>query len=154
MDLENLHPAAAFMVGRGDLQWWKEAAQGQVVDLLEAILHIRAGRLFPAIGLDRIADRLDMDCGIEDTAVVDHRIVHCLWRFFPLRLVHRLDFLADRVVVAGAGELQGVIAFRDLPAACRQDVGLGRGPDEADDLGQRIPGPLVFLDSHRGRTAK
>ena len=148
MHLENLHPATAFMVGRGNLQWWKEAVQAEVVDLLEAILHIRAGQLFPAIGLDRIADRLDMDRGIEDAAVVDHRVVHRLWRLFTLRLVHRLDFLADRVVVAGAGELQGVIPLCDLPAAGRLDVGLGRGPDEPDDLGQRIPGALVFLDRH------
>src|SRR5205823_2521497 len=79
--LENLYPAAAFMVGRSDLQWWKQAAQRQIVDLLETILYIRAGRLLPAISLDGVADRLDMDRRIEDAAVVDHRIVHRLWRF-------------------------------------------------------------------------
>src|SRR5271169_1975793 len=71
MRLEDLHPAAAFMVRRGDLQGWDETAQGEVVDLFEPVLYIRAGRLLPAIGLDRITDRLDVDGSIENTTVVN-----------------------------------------------------------------------------------
>ncbi len=102
------------------------------MDLLEALFHIVAGRLFAAIGLERIADRLDVNGGPQDATVVDHGVVHLLYRFLALRLVHRLDFMADGIVIAGAGELQGVVAFRDRKSTGRVDVGLGRGPDEAE----------------------
>src|SRR6516162_8523799 len=135
MDLEDLYPSAAFVVGGCDLERRNEAAQGEDMDLLEAVLHICSGRLFAARRLQRVADRLDVERRVEDATVVDHRIVHCLGRLLALGLVHGLAFLTHRIVVAGAGELQGVIAFRYLPAACRLDVGFGRRPDQPDHLG-------------------
>src|SRR6516165_12746457 len=47
-DLEDLHPAAAFVVGRGDLQRRDETAQCEVADLLEALFHIGSGRWLAA----------------------------------------------------------------------------------------------------------
>src|ERR1700737_4859999 len=81
LDLEDLHPAAAFVVRRGHLERWHQAAEAEIVDLLEALLHILAGWLLAAVCFERIADRLDMDGGPQDAAVVDHRVVHLLWRF-------------------------------------------------------------------------
>ena len=116
------------------------------MDLLEAALYIRAGRLFAAIGLERIADRLDMDGGPQDAAVVDHRVIHLLWRLLALRLIHRLNFLAHGIVVAGACELQGVVPFGHREAAGRQDISLGGCPDEPHHLRQRVAVALEFLD--------
>src|SRR5437660_12277222 len=59
LDLEDLHPAAAFMVGRGDLQRRYQAAEREVLDRLEALAHVLAGRLGAALRLDGVADRLD-----------------------------------------------------------------------------------------------
>src|SRR5438270_1696005 len=134
LDLENLHPAAALVVLRGDLERRNQALEGEIVYLFEALLDILAGRLPAARCLDRIADRLDVKRRVEDCTVVDHRVVHPLWRLLALRLVHGLDFLADRIVVAGTGECQRVIALCHWPATGRQDIGLGRGPDEAHHL--------------------
>src|SRR6266436_6105033 len=47
-DLENLDPAAALMVGRGDLERRDQAPEVEVVDLLEAVLDLLAGRLLAA----------------------------------------------------------------------------------------------------------
>src|SRR6202022_1675516 len=154
LDLENLHPATALVILGGDLERRKEPAQGEVVDLLEALLDVLAGRLAATRCFDRIADRFDMQRRVEDCTVVDDRVVHPLWRLLALHLVHRLDFLADGIVVAGSGELQRVIALRHCPATGRQDIGLGRGPDEAHHLRQRIAGALVLLDRHGGGAAE
>src|ERR1700726_3385611 len=55
LDLEDLHPAAAFMVGLSHLERRNQSAQAEIVDLLKALLHVLPGRLFAAIGLERIA---------------------------------------------------------------------------------------------------
>src|SRR5260370_23138281 len=93
--LEDLHPATAFMVGSVDLERRNQTAEAEIVDRFEAFLHVFSGRLLAARRLERIADRLDMDGGPKDAAVVNHPVVHLLRRLFSLRLVHRLDFLAD-----------------------------------------------------------
>src|SRR6516162_11828324 len=59
LDLENLHPAAALMVRRADLERWHQPAQAKAFDLLEALLHILAGRLLAAVQCERVARRLD-----------------------------------------------------------------------------------------------
>src|SRR6267378_648737 len=63
LDLEDLDKSAAFMVRRGDLERRDQTAEAEILDRLEALLHILAGRLLPAVRLDRVADRLDMDGG-------------------------------------------------------------------------------------------
>src|SRR6516164_10742157 len=126
MDLEDLHPSAAFVIGGRDLERRHETAQGEVMDLLETALHICSGRLFAARRLQCVPDRLDVERRVEDSTVVDHRIVHRLGRLLALCLVHGLDVLTHRIVVAGAGKLQRVIAFCYLPATRRLDVGFGR----------------------------
>src|SRR5215467_12260047 len=55
MDLKDLHPAAALVVLRGYLERWDQAAEGEIPDLLEPILHIGAGRLLAAIGFESVA---------------------------------------------------------------------------------------------------
>src|SRR5260221_13226620 len=86
LDLEDLHPATAFMVGSVDLERRNQTAEAEIVDRFEAFLHIFPGRLLAARRLERIADRLDMDGGPKDAAVVNHRVVHLLRRLFALRL--------------------------------------------------------------------
>src|SRR5215207_2694417 len=100
LDLVDLHPAAAFVILRGHGERRHDAAERELLDRLEALLDLLAGRLLAAIRLHRVADRLDVQRRIQDAAIVHHRIAHLLRRLFALRLVHGLDFLAHRVVVA------------------------------------------------------
>src|SRR6266581_6468554 len=67
-DLEDLDKSAAFMVRRGDLERRHQPAEADILDRLEALLHVLAGRLLAAIRLDRIADRLDMECRPQQAA--------------------------------------------------------------------------------------
>src|SRR6266853_3924394 len=94
LDLEDLDKSAAFMVRRGDLEGRHQTTEAEVLDRLEALLHILAGRLLPAIRFDRIANRLDMQRRPQQAAVVHHRTVHSLLRLLAARLVHLPDFLA------------------------------------------------------------
>src|SRR6266542_3104435 len=61
LDLEDLDKSAAFMVRRGDLERRHQPAEAEILDRLEALLHILAGRLLAAVRFERIADRLDME---------------------------------------------------------------------------------------------
>src|SRR6266404_5529029 len=61
LDLVDLNEPAAFMVRRGDLEGRHQTTDTEIIDRLEALLHILTGRLLPAIRLDRIANRLDME---------------------------------------------------------------------------------------------
>src|SRR5437773_11428739 len=61
LDLEDLDKSAAFMVRRVDLERRHQPAEAEVLDRLEALLYILAGRLLPAVRFDRIANRLDME---------------------------------------------------------------------------------------------
>src|SRR6266699_4756370 len=69
LDLEDLDKSAAFMVRRGDLERRHHPAEAEILDRLEALLHILAGRLLSAVGLDRIANRLDMEGRPQQSAV-------------------------------------------------------------------------------------
>src|SRR5260221_12884558 len=60
LDLEDLDKSAAFMVRRGDLEGRHQATEAEIIDRLEALLHILAGRRLAAVRFDRIANRLDM----------------------------------------------------------------------------------------------
>src|SRR5882724_934770 len=104
LDLEDLDESAAFMVRRGDLERRHQTTKAEILDRLEALLHILAGRLLPAVRFDRVADRLDMEGRPQQTPVVHHRTFHHLLRLLAPRLVHFPDFLAYRVVVADPGE--------------------------------------------------
>src|SRR6266478_2875804 len=61
LDLKDLDKSAAFMVRRGDLERRNQTTEAEILDRLEALLHLLAGRLLPAIRLDCVADRLDME---------------------------------------------------------------------------------------------
>src|SRR6266705_2508506 len=78
LDLKDLDKSAAFMVRRGDLERRHQPAEAEILDRLEALLYILAGRLLPAVGFERIADRLDMQGGPQQTPIVHHRAVHRL----------------------------------------------------------------------------
>src|SRR5437773_3279773 len=109
LNLEDLDPAATLVIGRGDFERWHEAAQAETADRFQPLLDVVAGRLLAAIRLQRVADRLDMDGGLQQTAVVVDRVfVHALEGLLALLLVHLLDLLPDRILVTGAGELHGV----------------------------------------------
>src|ERR1700736_2490375 len=86
LDLEDLYPAAAFMVGRGDLQRRNQAAEGEVLDRLEALAHVLAGRLGAALRLNGVADRLDVNGGDQQSTVVIDGRRHFLRRLFALGL--------------------------------------------------------------------
>src|SRR6266851_3539420 len=90
LDGPDLHPATAFMVGGGDLHRWYEAAQGEALDRLHALLDLLRGRHGAALRLDGIAQRLDVDRRMQDTAVVVDGRVHLLRCGLALRLVHGL----------------------------------------------------------------
>src|SRR5215471_3853426 len=53
-DLEDLHPAATLVLGRGDLQRWYQTTQRQAVNHLEAFFHVLAGRRLAACQLQGI----------------------------------------------------------------------------------------------------
>src|SRR5215472_1655807 len=76
LDLEDLHPAAALVVGRGYLERWHQTAEAKVTDRFEALLDLFAGRLVSAIRLDRVAGRLDVKGGPQQATVVHDRVVH------------------------------------------------------------------------------
>src|SRR5947209_20571813 len=70
LHLPDLHKAAAFMVGFGDLQWRHQSAEGEVRDLLEARLRVDASDLAVRFGLQRVADGLDVQRRNEHATVV------------------------------------------------------------------------------------
>src|SRR6516225_11811483 len=76
LDLKNLHPAAAFVVARGDLERRDQAAKREVVDRLEARFDVFAGRGLAAGRLKGVARRLDVERRPEDPKVVHNRVVH------------------------------------------------------------------------------
>src|SRR3954453_23997161 len=82
LDLKHLDPAAALVSGRCDLEWGNEAAQSETADRFHALFDVIAGRSLAAIGPQGIADRLDMDGGLQQAAVVVHCVfVHALEGF-------------------------------------------------------------------------
>src|SRR5262249_39962813 len=151
LDLEDLHPAATLVVRSAEFHWRYEATQGYVVDRLEALLHVVAGRLCAAFGLNRVANGLDMNGADQEAAIVIDGVRHFLWRLLALGLIHGDDFLAHGIVVTHAGELDRVIPLGNRPAAGGLDVGLSRGPDHHDHLGKRVTGALQLLHCDRWR---
>src|SRR6266699_1549437 len=154
LDLKDLDKSAAFMVRRGDLERRHQPAEAEILDRLEALLHVLAGRLLAAVRLDRIANRLDMEGRPQQSAVVHDCAFHHLLRLLAPRLVHLPDFLAHGVVVADPGERHRVIAFRDRPAACPGDVLFARRPDQTEHLRQRETVGLERLDRQPRRAAE
>src|SRR6266571_4574787 len=75
LDLKDLDPAAALVIGRGDLQGRYQPAEAEVLDRLEALLDLFAGRLLAAIRLDRVAGRLGVKSGPQYATVVHNRVV-------------------------------------------------------------------------------
>src|ERR1700737_1095922 len=63
LDLEHLNPPPPFLGPPGHLEWRNQSSQTEIVDLFEALLHVLARRLLAAVGVQRVADRLDMDGG-------------------------------------------------------------------------------------------
>src|SRR6266478_6225269 len=154
LDLEDLHPAAAFVISRGHLEWGHQATEAEVLDLLEALFDILSGRLAAAIGFECIAGRLDMHGSPQEPTVVHDRVIHRLGRLPALRLQHRPDLVTDGIVVTDAGEGHRVIAFGYSPAARSHDVMFARGPDQGEHLGQREAVALEFLNRDGRRSAE
>src|SRR6516225_280951 len=71
LDGPDLNPAAALVVLWGNVEGRNEPIEGEVFDLLHALLDILAGWLGAALGLDGVADRFEMDGCLEHSAVVD-----------------------------------------------------------------------------------
>src|ERR1700723_1100114 len=90
MDAEYLHPAAALMICRGDLQRRDKAAPREGLHLFHAGLDLLGRRLLAATDLERIGQPLDLDGRLQQAAVIDDRIVHFLRRILAVLLVHRL----------------------------------------------------------------
>src|SRR5688572_30240730 len=66
LHLPDLHEPAALVVGRRDLEGGHQATEGEVADLLEALLGILAGDLAVRLGLEGVADGLDVKRRDED----------------------------------------------------------------------------------------
>src|SRR5438477_3055782 len=60
LHLEDLDPPAAFMIGSGHFERRHQTAEGEILDLLEPLLDVLAGRLLAAISFKGVANRLDM----------------------------------------------------------------------------------------------
>src|SRR6266850_8340784 len=78
LHLPDLYEPATLMVGRGDLERRHQPAQGEVRDLLESVLGVDARDLAVGLGLQRVADRLDVQRADEHAAVVEHGRGHLL----------------------------------------------------------------------------
>src|SRR6266852_399565 len=154
LDLEDLDKPAAFMVRRGDLEGRHQTTEAEIIDRLEALLYILAGRLLPAVRVDRIANRLDMEGRPQQAAVIHDGAFHHLLRLLAPRLVHLPDFLAHRVIVADSGEGHCVVALGDRPATRPGDVLFARRPDQTDHLRQREAVGLERLDRQPRRAAE
>src|SRR5215472_13138218 len=61
MDLKDLHPAAALVVLRGYLERWDQAAEGEIPDLLEPILHLVCRLLLATKNFESVAESFDME---------------------------------------------------------------------------------------------
>src|SRR5262245_6092160 len=93
LDLPDLHEPAALVIARGDLERRHEATQREVRDLLEAGLHVGARDLAVGLGLQRVADGLDVERGDEHAAIVEDRRLHLLRGGLALLLVHLADLV-------------------------------------------------------------
>src|SRR5215471_12080000 len=80
LDGPHLHPTAALVVLGGHRDGRHHAAEREVLDVLHAPLHVLAGGLGPALGLDRIADGLDVQGGCHLAPVVVDAGLLLLWR--------------------------------------------------------------------------
>ena len=96
LDGPDLHPAAALVVLGRDLHGRHHAAEREVLDRLHALLHVLAGWAGAALGLDGVADRLDVQGGDHHAAIVVDAGLLLLRRRLALRLVHGVDVLDHR----------------------------------------------------------
>src|SRR5260370_26016843 len=80
LDLEDLDKSATLVVGRGHLERWNQTTEAEILDRLEALLDVLAGRLLAAVRFESVANRLDMDSGPQHAAIVHDRVVHRLLR--------------------------------------------------------------------------
>src|SRR5262245_50946637 len=145
LDLPYLNPATPLVVGRGDLEWGNQPAEGEALDLLETLPHVLA-RDFPVLlRPKRVADRFEVQGRDQGAAIVIDGRGHLPARLLTLLLVHLADLLQYGVVLAHAGELEAAIAFGDAEPAGGLDVRLGGSPHERHDLRQGIPHPLELF---------
>src|SRR5262245_49717437 len=150
LHLPDLDKTTTFMILRRDLQRRHQPAEGEVVDLLEPLLHVLASDLAIRLGLDGVANGLDVERGSQHAPVVVHGGGHLLGRLLALLLVHLADLVEHGVVGAHARELHRVVALGRRKATAGFDVDLGGAPDERDDLAERIADPLELLDRYAG----
>src|SRR5437764_4843619 len=90
LGLEDLHPASALIIFGGDLPRWHQPVEGEIVDRLEPLLDLLAGRFLAAIRLDPVSNRLDMRLDVKQPSVVINLVSHSLVRFFARFLVHTI----------------------------------------------------------------
>ena len=76
------------MVLTGDFERRDQTSQCEVLDLLEALLDVLTCGWLAAGRLESIADRLNVNRGPQNAAIVHDRVVHRLRRFLALRLIH------------------------------------------------------------------
>ena len=154
LDGPHLHPAAALVVLARHLHGRHHAAEREALDGFHAVLHVLAGGLGPALGLDGVADGFDMQSGDHQASIVEDADLLLLGSRLALRLVHRVDVLDDLEIPANAGKLQRVVALGYLIPASSLDVGLGGAPHQRDHLAQRVALALELLDGDRRRPAE
>src|SRR6266850_6627987 len=76
--LPDLDEAATLVIGRRDLEGRHQPAQGEVGDLLEAGLRVDPGDLPVRLGLEGVANGLDMERADEHAAIVEDGGGHLL----------------------------------------------------------------------------
>src|SRR5262250_1752182 len=80
LDLPDLYEPTALVVRVRDPERRHQPAEREVRDLLEAVLGVDAGDLAVRLGLQGVADGLDVERGDEHAAVVEHGRRHLLRR--------------------------------------------------------------------------
>src|SRR6476619_7962943 len=74
LDGPDLHPAAALVVFRRDVEGRHYPTEREVLDLLHTLLDVFARGLGAALGLDGVANGFEMDGGLEHAAIVYYRV--------------------------------------------------------------------------------
>src|SRR5262249_41680506 len=99
------------MVGGAEFERRNETTQCEIADGLESLLDVLARGRSTTRRLYGVANSFNVKSGRQQATIVIDGLLHLLRRLPACGLVHLDDVLAHRIIIADAGELDGVIAF-------------------------------------------
>src|SRR5262249_1494444 len=109
LDGSHLHPAATCVILGRNLHRRYHTHERNVLDCPPASLYVIASRLGTAPGPNRISRHLVMLLRAHHSPIVDHPDLLLFGRRLTLCLVHRIDILDHRELLAYPGKLQCVV---------------------------------------------